>query len=78
MLVLTGLPTLFPKLVAARTFAGRWARATDRQRTLLSVVAGLERCDEEFSVQEVIERSHSFAVPMLGGYVRRRTVEQRG
>ena len=92
-------------------FAGRWARATDRQRALLSVIAGLERCDEEFSVQEVVERSqqvldrpfssshvnqmlvalasqglvfknrhgrYSFAVPMLGGYVRRRTVEQRG
>ena len=92
-------------------FAGRWARATDRQRALLSVIAELERCDEEFSVQEVVERSqqvldrpfsnshvsqmlvalasqglvfknrygrYSFAVPMLGGYVRRQTVEQRG
>lgn len=92
-------------------FAGRWARATDRQRALLSVIAELECCDEEFSVQEVVERSqqvldrpfsnshvsqmlvalasqglvfknrygrYSFAVPMLGGYVRRQTVEQRG
>lgn len=38
-------------------FAGRWARATDRQRELLSVIAGLESCDEEFTVQEIVERS---------------------
>jgi hypothetical protein len=34
-------------------FAGRWARATDRQRELLTVIAKLENCDEEFTVQEV-------------------------
>jgi len=38
-------------------FAGRWARATDRQRDLLVVVAHLEDCDSEFSVQEVAEKS---------------------
>src|SRR5437763_1191708 len=38
-------------------FAGRWARATDRQRELLSVIASLENCDEEFTVQEVSEQS---------------------
>ncbi len=38
-------------------FAGRWARATDRQRDLLSVIARLERCDDEFTVQEVVEES---------------------
>ena len=38
-------------------FAGRWARATDRQRELLSVVAQLEHSDSEFTVQEVVERS---------------------
>ena len=91
-------------------FAGRWARATDRQRALLSVVAGLEHGDEEFSVRQVVERSrqvldrpfssshvnqmlaalasqglvfknrhgrYSFAVPMLGGYVRRQAAERR-
>ncbi|MGA2736442.1 MAG: AAA family ATPase [Bryobacteraceae bacterium] len=36
-------------------FAGRWARATDRQRALLGVVASLPNCDSEFTVQEVIE-----------------------
>ena len=38
-------------------FAGRWARATDRQRELLHVVAHLNNCDEEFTVQEVVEKS---------------------
>lgn len=38
-------------------FAGRWARTTDRQRELLSVIAELENCDEEFTVQEIVERS---------------------
>lgn len=35
-------------------FAGRWARATDRQRHLLQVIATLENCDNEFTVQEVV------------------------
>ena len=38
-------------------FSGRWARATDRQRELLSIIAQLENCNDEFSVQEVVERS---------------------
>lgn len=38
-------------------FAGRWARATDRQRELLGVAASLERSDSEFTVQELVARS---------------------
>lgn len=38
-------------------FAGRWARATDRQRDLLIAIAHLENCDKEFTVQEVVEKS---------------------
>ncbi len=38
-------------------FAGRWARATDRQRDLLGVVALLENCASEFTVQEIVEKS---------------------
>ena len=38
-------------------FAGQWARATDRQRELLSVAARLENSGEEFTVQEIVERS---------------------
>jgi hypothetical protein len=38
-------------------FAGRWARATDRQRELLTVIARLDHSDEEFTVQEVTELS---------------------
>lgn len=35
-------------------FAGRWARATDRQRDLLGIIASLPNCDSEFSVQDVV------------------------
>lgn len=38
-------------------FAGRWARATDRQRDLLAVVAHLASADAEFTVQEIVEAS---------------------
>lgn len=38
-------------------FAGRWARATDRQRELLAVIASLDSAATEFTVQEVAERS---------------------
>jgi len=89
-------------------FAGRWARATDRQRALLKVVAQLPHCDGEFTVQEVVSRSrelldkpfspshanqmlatlseagliyknrhgkYSFAVPLLGDFIRRQVAE---
>jgi hypothetical protein len=38
-------------------FAGRWARITDRQRELLLVIAGLDNCDDEFTVQEIVDGS---------------------
>lgn len=38
-------------------FAGRWARATDRQRDLLIVAAQLEHAESEFTVQEIVEGS---------------------
>ncbi|MGD0058088.1 MAG: ATP-binding protein [Verrucomicrobiia bacterium] len=44
-------------------FAGRWARATDRQRDLLKVVASLPNCDEEFSVQEIVAASKKVPPP---------------
>jgi len=89
-------------------FAGRWNRVTDRQRELLSVVARLPNCDDEFTVQEVVEESkkalakpfsashvnqilaklaesglvyknrhgrYSFAVPLLGDFIRRQEAE---
>lgn len=37
-------------------FAGRWSRATDRQKELLFIIAKLIKSDdEEFSVQEIVE-----------------------
>ncbi|HDR8928322.1 TPA: ATP-binding protein [Burkholderia vietnamiensis] len=38
-------------------FAGRWARATDRQRDLMGVIADLPNAEGEFSVQEIVEAS---------------------
>lgn len=38
-------------------FAGRWARATDRQRELLTVIANLPTCESEFTLQEIVEKS---------------------
>lgn len=38
-------------------FAGRWNRTTDRQRELLKVISTLPNCDEEFTVQEIVETS---------------------
>lgn len=38
-------------------FAGRWARATDRQRDLLWVIAALENCNKEFTVQDIVSKS---------------------
>lgn len=40
-------------------FAGRWSKATDRQRELLFVIAYRENEDDEFTVQEISEASSS-------------------
>jgi hypothetical protein len=85
-------------------FAGRWARITDRQKELLTVIAHLDEPDDEFTIQELVEKSkellpkpfsashanqmlaslaergmiyknrvgkYSFAVPLLGRFIRR-------
>ncbi len=38
-------------------FAARWARATDRQRELLTLIALLDNCDEEFTVRDIVSLS---------------------
>lgn len=50
-------------------FAGRWARATDRQRDLLSIIAALDSCDEEFTIQEVVEQSKNAAESFSASHV---------
>lgn len=50
-------------------FAGRWARATDRQRDLLWAIASLGRADDEFTVQEVVEASKALAKPFTSSHV---------
>jgi hypothetical protein len=90
-------------------FSGRWNRVTDRQRVLLTIVSLLPNCDEEFSVQEIVEKSkqttskpfsashvnqilaklgenglvfknrygrYSFAVPLLGEFMRRQQQDE--
>lgn len=41
-------------------FAGRWARATDRQRELLWVIAHLDNAASEFTVQEIVDTSQGW------------------
>jgi hypothetical protein len=50
-------------------FAGRWARATDRQRELLWAIASLGRPDEEFTVQEVVKASKRLEKPFTSSHV---------
>ncbi len=50
-------------------FAGRWAKASDRQRQLLRVIARLPNADEEFTIQEVVEQSESLEKPFGGSQV---------
>lgn len=38
-------------------YAGRWSKATDRQRELLTVIARLKNADREFTVQEIVAAS---------------------
>jgi len=38
-------------------FAGRWGKLTDRQRQLLWVIANLDHPDDEFTIQELIEKA---------------------
>lgn len=42
-------------------FAGRWARATDRQRELLLLISQLNNSEEEFSVQDIVDLSEKIA-----------------
>jgi hypothetical protein len=56
--VTTPLKGIIRKL-DADFFSGRWNRATDRQRELLTVISKLDNCDEEFTVQEIVEKAKS-------------------
>ncbi len=49
-------------------FAGRWTKITDRQREMLSVIARLENCQDEFTVQDVVAKSKELLPnPFAGG-----------
>lgn len=50
-------------------FAGRWARATDRQRELLWAIATLGKPEEEFTVQEVVQASKQLEKPFTSSHV---------
>jgi hypothetical protein len=50
-------------------FSGRWARATDRQRQLMSIISKLENCDEEFTVQDIVEKSKENRNPFSPSHV---------
>lgn len=48
-------------------FSGRWSRATDRQRELLKVISELSNCDEEFTVQEIVDKSKTLPTKAFSG-----------
>jgi len=52
-------------------FAGRWARATDRQQDLLEIIATLPNSDSEFSVLEIVgsKSNKELAKPFSGSHV---------
>ncbi|MCL4740776.1 MAG: AAA family ATPase [Phycisphaerales bacterium] len=47
-------------------FAGRWARVTDRQRELLTVIAKLDSAESEFAVLEIVEKSKELLAKPFG------------
>lgn len=55
-------------------FAARWARATDRQRELLTLIASFDNCDEEFTVRDIVSlsvREHLGVKPFSPGHLSR-------
>lgn len=67
----SGAPTPVPLDAITRKldtdfFAGRWARATDRQRELLWVIATLDHADGEFTVQQIVDASRRLLAKPFG------------
>ncbi len=50
------------KKLDADFFAGRWSRATDRQRELLTLIARLENSDSEFTVSDILSIASTLKV----------------
>jgi hypothetical protein len=48
-------------------FAGRWARATDRQRQLLWCIANLDHAESEFTVQDVVAKTEELLDKSFSG-----------
>ncbi len=48
-------------------FSGRWDRATDRQRELLSVAASLDNCGEEFTINKLAKKSKELLEKTFSG-----------
>ncbi len=44
-------------------FSGRWAHVTDRQRDLMTIIAHMTSCEDEFTVQEIFEASKNTSQP---------------
>ncbi|MEK7298512.1 MAG: ATP-binding protein [Candidatus Margulisiibacteriota bacterium] len=50
-------------------FQGRWAKATDRQRDLLTLVSTLPNCEDEFTVQEIASASKNTQKPFSSSHI---------
>ncbi len=38
-------------------YSGRWAKLTDKQRDLMKVIAQMDTCEQEFSIQDILEKA---------------------
>jgi hypothetical protein len=47
-------------------FAGRWSRITDRQQQLLYVIAQVETANDEFTIQDIMEKSEEVLEKSFG------------
>ena len=51
-------------------FAGRWSRATDRQKQLLYIIANLPNPDDkEFTVQEIVDKAMELNIPFSSSHI---------
>jgi len=48
-------------------FAGRWARATDRQKELMEIIAKLDCANREFMVQDIVDLSKESSTKPFSG-----------
>jgi AAA+ ATPase superfamily predicted ATPase len=66
-------PTIFLEEIVRKLdnnfYAGRWGKIPERQRDLMKIIAQLSSAEDEFSVQEIIEKSKELSDPFKASAV---------